>query len=292
MIASYLIFPCTFFQNPCILSSKLTAMKTNLTCLFLATALTVVWAQSPAVSIQAAFPTSSKQPQLLENNANQGRIHKVWLNPNSMPSTATHSCSLERAGHYRLQTTAPTHWTPPLAVLKRNKNRQHLVNEQFRSAHQNLNASFLPVPAGTVWTTSLLMSPLIPPPPPPPPSQDEEETFFRNPELWPIFNGCETLPNSSEQKACSDKKVLEYVYKQIKYPTDMKDGCWEGTTLVTFTIETDGSVSNVRTFRGLHPSFDAEAERVMASMPRWTPGKMNGRAVKVQMYFPVRIRLE
>lgn len=263
-------------------------MKTRLTFLLLAAALTAARAQTMPVSIQVVFPTGHKQPQLMESNANPSRIHEVWLNPNSMPSTATHSCSLERAGHYRLQTTAPTHWTPPLEVLKRNKNRQHLVNEQFRREHQNLKASFLPVPAGAFWATSLRFLPL----PPPPPPQEEDMICFRNPELWPIFNGCETLPDYSAQKECSDKKVLEYVYKQIKYPTDMKDGCWEGTTLVTFTIEIDGSVSDVRTVRGLHPSFDAEAERVIASMPRWTPGKMNGRAVKVQMYFPVRIRLE
>ncbi len=115
---------------------------------------------------------------------------------------------------------------------------------------------------------------------------------FRNPELWPIFNGCETLPDYSAQKECSDKKVIEHIYKQIRYPANMKDGCWEGSTIIAFTVETDGSVSNVLTRRGLHPSFDAEAERVIASMPRWTPGKMNGRAVKTQMIFPVRIRLE
>lgn len=263
-------------------------MKTRLTFLLLAAALTAARAQTPAVSIQVVFPTGYKQPQLMESSANPSRIHEVWLNPNPMPSTATHSCSLERAGYYRLQTTAPTHWTPPLAVLKRNNNRQHLVIEQFRSAHQNLKASSLPVPAGASWTTSLRFLPL-PPPPPPPPS--EEMVCFVTHEIMPIFNGCETLYGYGEQRNCSNKKTIEYIYQHFKYPA-IGDACVQGTIVVVGTIETDGSVSNVRTVRGLHSSFDAEAERVIASMPRWTPGKMNGRAVKMEMIFPVRIRLE
>lgn len=265
-------------------------MKKCLTTIFFATVLMGVWAQTPMISMKASFPTGHMQPQLMERNANQSRIHEVWLNPNSMSGTATNSCTLERAGHYRLQTTAPTHWTPPLEVLKRNNNRQHLVNEQFRREHQNLEASFLPIPAGASWTTDLRFLPS--PPPPPPPLQDEDMVCFRNPELWPIINGCEALPDYSAQKECSDNKVREYIYKQIRYPADIKDGCWVGSTIIAFTVEKDGSVSNMRTVRGLHPSFDAEAKRVIASMPRWTPGKMNGRAVKTQMIFPVRIRLE
>lgn len=259
-------------------------MKTRLTFLLLVAVLTAARAQTPAVSIQVVFPTGHKQPQLMESNANPSRIHEVWLNPNSMPSTATHSCSLERAGHYRLQTTAPTHWTPPLEVLKRNKNRQHLVNEQFRREHQNLKASFLPVPAGAFWTTSLRFLPLPPPP-------KVEWVCFVTHEVRPIFNGCETLADYGEQRNCSNKKTIEYIYQHFQYPA-IGDMCVQGTIDVVGDIETDGSVSDVRTVRGLHPSFDAEAERVIASMPRWTPGKMKGRAVKMQMYFPVRIRLE
>jgi len=145
-----------------------------------------------------------------------------------------------------------------------------------------------PVFSGAVWTTKLLFSPLASPPPP---LQDETEICFRNPEFWPIFNGCETLADYGEQRNCSTKKTIEYIYQHYKYPA-IGDACVQGTIVVLCTIETDGSVSNVRTVRGLHPSFDAEAERVIASMPRWTPGRMYDKVVRVEMIFPVRIRLE
>ncbi len=267
---------------------KVETMKIILTVFLTVAVVLAANAQTPAIAAQATYPTGHKQPQLLDAQAGRYALQQVWLNPDSTAAAATIQCRLSVAGHYQLQTKAPTYWTPPLKVSKRKNTRQHLLNEHFRTAHEKMEAASLPVPSGAVWTTKLLFSPLASPPPP---LQDETEICFRNPEFWPIFNGCETLADYGEQRNCSTKKTIEYIYQHYKYPAS-GDACVQGTIVVLCTIETDGSVSNVRTVRGLHPSFDAEAERVVASMPRWTPGRMYDKVVRMEMIFPVRIRLE
>ena len=65
----------------------------------------------------------------------------------------------------------------------------------------------------------------------------------------------------------------------------------QGTVVVEFVVNEDGSVSGVKTVKGVDRSLDKEAERVISTLPRFTPGKQNGKAVKVKYRLPVRFTL-
>ena len=85
--------------------------------------------------------------------------------------------------------------------------------------------------------------------------------------------------------------LLEYLRTNIKYPQDCRENHIQGRVLVTFIVETDGSITNANVVRGVDPSLDAEALRVILGMPYWKPGKQRGSAVRVQFTVPITFRL-
>lgn len=85
--------------------------------------------------------------------------------------------------------------------------------------------------------------------------------------------------------------LLEYLRTNIKYPQDCRENHIQGRVLVTFVVETDGSITNANVVRGVDPSLDAEALRVILGMPQWKPGKQRGNAVRVQYTVPITFRL-
>jgi TonB family protein len=80
----------------------------------------------------------------------------------------------------------------------------------------------------------------------------------------------------------------EYVQKNITFPGD--DDV-TGRVIVVFIIEKNGTLTNAKVIRGIHPLFDAEALRVINASPKWTPGKQNGEVVRVKLTCPVLFRL-
>ena len=112
----------------------------------------------------------------------------------------------------------------------------------------------------------------------------------------PRFPGCENLPTTDEKKACADKKMLEFIYKNIKYPAIARENGIEGMVVVTFVVEKDGKVTDARVVRDIGGQCGQEALRVVSLMNdegiRWTPGKQRGRPVRVQFNLPVRFKLE
>ena len=86
--------------------------------------------------------------------------------------------------------------------------------------------------------------------------------------------------------------LFEYLYQNIKYPEDAQKQKVEGRVLVTFIVETDGSVSNLEVERQAFPSLDAEAVRVLSAMPKWTPGKQGGQVVRVKYTLPINFSLK
>ena len=83
----------------------------------------------------------------------------------------------------------------------------------------------------------------------------------------------------------------KWVASKLVYPEIAKATGIQGRVMVAFSINTDGSVSNVRVTRSLDPALDKEAVRVISSSPKWTPGKQRDRAVKVSYSIPVIFQL-
>ena len=86
--------------------------------------------------------------------------------------------------------------------------------------------------------------------------------------------------------------LFKYMAENMKYPEDAKKQQVEGRVLVQFIVETDGSVSNTEVLMRVFPSLDAEAVRVISGMPKWIPGKQNGKVVRVEYTIPVSCRFK
>ncbi len=84
----------------------------------------------------------------------------------------------------------------------------------------------------------------------------------------------------------------EYIAKNVKYPEVAAKNGIQGKVYVSFIIEEDGAVSNVKTERAVDPILDKEAIRVVESMPKWTPGYQRGLAVRVKIILPVGFKLD
>lgn len=86
--------------------------------------------------------------------------------------------------------------------------------------------------------------------------------------------------------------MTSFFAEKIQYPQDAIDNMIEGTVTVNFTVETDGSVKNVKIVRPLDPDLEAEALRVVAEMPAWTPATDDaGNAISQNVEIPVKFRL-
>ena len=102
-----------------------------------------------------------------------------------------------------------------------------------------------------------------------------------------VFDVVEVMP----QYPGGQIAMLKYLMENIKYPEQaMKKGI-QGRVAVSFIVEKDGSISNVKPVLSVHPLLDKEAVRVVESMPKWSPGKQNGKPVRVRFNVPVMFKL-
>ena len=86
-------------------------------------------------------------------------------------------------------------------------------------------------------------------------------------------------------------ELMQYLSTNVRYPEDAKETCAQGRVIVSFIVEKDGSISNARVTKPTYSSLDDEALRVVSNMPKWTPGKQNGEAVRVRYSIPVSFRM-
>jgi protein TonB len=136
-----------------------------------------------------------------------------------------------------------------------------------------------------------------PPPPPPPPAEPQIKEIFRVVEQMPRFPGCENIAgNDKAKKECADKKLLEFIYQNIKFPAIARENGIQGTVVINFVVNDDGGVTDVQVLRDIGGGCGDEALRVvnlMNNLPeKWTPGRQRGKAVRVSYTLPVKFRLE
>lgn len=113
----------------------------------------------------------------------------------------------------------------------------------------------------------------------PEPPKEEETKIFEVVEQMPSFPGGQAA-------------LFEFLSKNIRYPVVAEENGIQGRVIVTFVVERDGSITDVRVAKSVDPSLDKEAVRVVSSMPAWIPGKQNGSAVRVKYTLPVTFRLQ
>jgi len=108
---------------------------------------------------------------------------------------------------------------------------------------------------------------------------EEEEIPFVMVEEKPKFMGGD------------ENTFTKWVAERLVYPEIAKENSVQGRVILQFRVNTDGSVSDVTVIRGVDPSLDKEAVRVVSSSPKWTPGRQRNKAVRVVYTFPVIFQL-
>ena len=85
---------------------------------------------------------------------------------------------------------------------------------------------------------------------------------------------------------------MDYVSKNVVYPSEAQEKGISGRVFVSFIVEKDGSVSNVDVKRGIGGGSDEAAVRVIKALPKWKPGKMKGKPVRVSYMMPITFKLQ
>jgi protein TonB len=102
-----------------------------------------------------------------------------------------------------------------------------------------------------------------------------------------IFDVVETQPNPPGGMSGWNK----YLSENLKYPTQARRMGVEGSVILVFVINTDGSIQDVEVLRGIGGGCDEEAIKIVKNAPKWEPGKQRGRAVRTRMRLPIRFKL-
>ena len=123
------------------------------------------------------------------------------------------------------------------------------------------------------------MEAYVPPPPPKPKVEEVTEEIFVVVEEQPEFPGGNTA-------------MMKFLSDNIKYPVIAQENGIQGRVITNFVVERDGSITDVQVVRGVDPSLDKEAVRVIQSMPKWKAGRQRGSAVRVRFTLPVVFRLQ
>lgn len=113
----------------------------------------------------------------------------------------------------------------------------------------------------------------------PEPKPEVENKVFDVVEQMPSFPG-------------GPSALMKYLSENVKYPVVAQENGVQGRVVVSFVVEKDGHITDVKVVRSVDPSLDKEAARVVKSMPSWIPGKQNGSAVRVKYNVPVSFKLQ
>jgi TonB family protein len=107
----------------------------------------------------------------------------------------------------------------------------------------------------------------------------EEKIIYSIVEEKPVFDG-------------GDKAMFKFLAGNMRYPAEARSHHIEGTVILRYLINSDGSLSDIQVIRGISGGCSEEAIRVVKSMPNWIPGKHNGEAVNIYYTLPIKFKLE
>ena len=115
-------------------------------------------------------------------------------------------------------------------------------------------------------------------------------------EVFPLFPACRELPDYGKRKACSDQKMLEYIYQHVRYPREAKDANAQGTVVVRFSVDANGQTGLPVVVRSAHPALARAtlkvAQRMLKEYPVWEAGRKDGKPVLTELNLPIRFKLE
>ena len=112
----------------------------------------------------------------------------------------------------------------------------------------------------------------------------------------PLFPGCEISGSYAEKKACADEKLLEFIYANIRYPTNAREESCSGKAVIEFVVQKNGHIENAEIIVDPGCGLGAIALAAVVEMNKqeivWTPGHQHGIPIAVKFSLPVRFKLE
>lgn len=123
---------------------------------------------------------------------------------------------------------------------------------------------------------------------PEPPAEEPKPIAFA--EKMPHLPQC-SAETEDQRQSCHQQAVMDHMRKTVQYPAIAQENEVEGTVFVSYVIDEQGRVIDVKVIRGVHPALDAEAKRAVEALPQHVPGIQRGKPVKVKMNIPVRFIL-
>jgi len=195
---------------------------------------------------------------------------------------------------------------------------------EYRTYDKEVVTSLKSINLNLIESEVIPISQITPPPPPPPPQATsqiqivadeviiEEELDIEDMEIdvdTEIDYKLEQLTTDEPEEEIIEEEIFTivekmpefpggikalfgYLGKNLKYPAMAKDAKIQGKVYVTFVVDKDGTVANVKVLRGIGGGCDEEAVRVVKSMPRWEPGKQRAKPVRVQYNLPINFILK
>lgn len=121
---------------------------------------------------------------------------------------------------------------------------------------------------------------------------------FKVVEQMPLFPGrnCGDLSKYKKRKKCSDRAMLEYIYKNVRYPKRARDRNISGMAVISFIVEPHGAITNIEVVRdpggGLGEAAAKTVRKMRKDNLRWEPGLQKGKPVAVRFNLPVKFKLE
>lgn len=103
----------------------------------------------------------------------------------------------------------------------------------------------------------------------------------------PVYKVVEQLPSYPGGQVA----LMDYFKNNLKYPVIAYENGIQGRVIIQFIVEKDGSVSSAKYIRGVDPSLDKEAMRIVNAMPKWIPGKQNGETVRCYIALPIEFKI-
>lgn len=124
------------------------------------------------------------------------------------------------------------------------------------------------------------------------PAKSVKKEKANNPDMTPDKNGVYQIVEEMPKFPGGEDALMEYVSKNVVYPKEAQEKGISGRVFVSFIVEKDGSVNEVKVMRGIGGGCDEESVRVIKAMPKWKPGKMKGKPVRVSYMMPITFRLQ
>ena len=124
------------------------------------------------------------------------------------------------------------------------------------------------------------------------PAKSVKKEKASNPDMTPDKNGVYQIVEEMPQYPGGENALMDYVSKNVVYPKEAQEKGISGRVFVGFIVEKDGSVNEVKVLRGIGGGCDEESVRVIKSMPKWKPGKMKGKPVRVSYMMPIIFKLQ